>query len=81
MKKNSASYAFQAEQDLADLQDGLIAWQDKPGKARKLFAADLTTWKYEAPAAEDELLVKQREWAASQASADSSPVIPRPATD
>jgi hypothetical protein len=72
MKKNSASYSFQAEQDLQDFQDGLVAWQNKPGKARKLFAQDLAAWKYDAPAEEDHLLTKQREWAAQQASASST---------
>lgn len=66
MKKNSVSYSFQAEQDLVDFQDGLIAWQDKPTRARKLFAQDLAAWKYEAGTAEDDLVVKQREWAAQQ---------------
>lgn len=72
MKKNSANYSFQAEQDLQDFQDGLLAWQTKPGKARKLFAQDLAAWKYDTPAADDELLTKQREWAAQQASASST---------
>jgi hypothetical protein len=66
MKKNSVSYSFQAEQDLVDFQDGLIAWQDKPTRARKLFAQDLAAWKYEAGTAEDDLVIKQREWAAQQ---------------
>ena len=66
LRQNSANFSFQAEQDLADLQNGLIAWQNKPGKARRLFAQDLAAWKYETPSAEDELLVKQREWAAAQ---------------
>ncbi len=30
MKKNSATFSFQAEQDLQDYQNGLIAWQAKP---------------------------------------------------
>lgn len=66
LRQNSANFSFQAEQDLADLQDGLIAWQNKPAKARRLFAQDLAAWKYETPSAEDELTAKQREWAASQ---------------
>jgi len=67
MKKNSANYSFQADQDLADLQDGLIAWQAKPARAKKLFAQDLAAWKYDDGASEDELVTKQREWAAQQA--------------
>jgi hypothetical protein len=66
MKKNSANYSFQADQDLADLQDGLIAWQTKPSRAKKLFAQDLASWKYNDGVSEDELVTKQREWAAAQ---------------
>ncbi|QAV69771.1 hypothetical protein ESZ53_04560 [Salinibacterium sp. UTAS2018] len=67
MKKNSVNYSFQAEQDLAELQDGLIEWQSRPGRAKKLFAQDLASWKYETSEAEDELVVKQQEWASRQA--------------
>jgi hypothetical protein len=77
MKKNSVNYSFQAEQDLADFQDGLIAWQDKPARARKLFAQDLAAWKYDAGTAEDDLVVKQREWAAQQVSdPETAPLQP-----
>jgi len=67
LRRNSANFSFQAEQDLVDLQNGLIAWQNKPRKARRLFAQDLAAWKYETPSAEDELVAKQREWAAQHA--------------
>ncbi len=66
MKRNSANYTFQAEQDLVEYQDGLIAWHAKPSQAKKLFAQDLASWKYEGGAIEDDLVVKQREWAAAQ---------------
>jgi hypothetical protein len=72
MKKNSVNYSFQAEQDLAELQEGLINWQARPGRAKKLFAHDLASWKYEAGEAEDELVVKQQEWAARQASEETA---------
>ncbi|MBH0023777.1 hypothetical protein [Salinibacterium sp. SWN248] len=72
MKKNSVNYSFQAEQDLAELQDGLIDWQARPGRAKKLFAQDLASWKYETGEAEDELVVKQQEWASRQAAEGSS---------
>jgi hypothetical protein len=71
MKRNSAAYVMQAEQDLRDLQDGLIAWQEKPSRARRLFAADLAAWRYEAGGPEEELMRKQREWASQQASTSS----------
>ena len=77
LRRNSANFSFHVEQDLADLQDGLIAWQKKPGKARRLFAQDLAAWKYETPSAEDELVAKQREWAAQHA--EASVPVPEPA--
>lgn len=66
MKRNSANYTFQAEQDLVEYQDALIAWHARPSQAKKLFAQDLAEWKYDGGAIEDDLLVKQREWAAAQ---------------
>ena len=66
MKRNSANYTFQAEQDLVEFQDGLIAWHARPSQAKKLFAADIADWKYEGGPIEDDLVVKQREWAAQQ---------------
>lgn len=69
MKRNSANYSFQAEQDVADYQDGLIAWHAKPTLAKKLFAQDLAAWKYDGGAVEDQLVVKQREWAQQQTEA------------
>jgi hypothetical protein len=52
MKKNSASFSFQAEQTFVDYRDRLLDWQNKPGRAKKLFASDLSQWRYEdqAPA-------------------------------
>ncbi|EAR25577.1 hypothetical protein A20C1_04901 [marine actinobacterium PHSC20C1] len=72
MKKNSVNYSFQAEQDLAELQEGLIDWQARPGRAKKLFAQDLASWKYETGEAEDELVVKQQEWASKQAAEEAA---------
>ena len=66
MKKNSANYSFQADQDLVDLTDGLIAWQSRPARAKKLFAADLAAWRYDTGMPEDDLARKQREWAEQQ---------------
>jgi hypothetical protein len=66
MKRNSANYTFQAEQDLLEFQDGLIAWHARPSQAKKLFAQDIADWKYEGGPIEDDLVIKQREWAAQQ---------------
>jgi hypothetical protein len=75
MKKNSVSYSFQAEQDLADFQDGLLTWQSKPARAKKLFALDLAAWKYETPATpteDEQLAARQREWSTSQSRSSES---------
>lgn len=47
MKKNSATFSFQAEQTFIDYRDRLLEWQDKPRRARKLFAFDLDQWRYQ----------------------------------
>ena len=71
MKANSVNYSFQAEQDLSDFQDGLIAWQAKPSRARKLFAQDLAAWKYEAAVPPvDDLASKQQAWTAKQSESE-----------
>jgi len=72
MKKNSVNYSFQAEQDLAELQEGLLDWQARPGRAKKLFAQDLASWKYETGEAEDELVLKQQEWASRRAAEETA---------
>lgn len=77
MKTNSVNYSFQAEQDLSDLEDGLIAWHAKPSRARKLFAQDLAAWKYEAAVPPvDDLASKQTAWNAKQSSDQATTAIP-----
>ncbi len=77
MKTNSVNYSFQAEQDLSDLEDGLIAWHAKPSRARKLFAQDLAAWKYESAAVPvDDLAAKQQAWTAKQADDQTTTVLP-----
>lgn len=77
MKANSVNYSFQAEQDLSDFQDGLIAWHAKPARARKLFAQDLAAWKYESSAAPvDDLASKQQAWNAKQTENEPTTVLP-----
>ena len=66
MQRNSASFSFQAEQSFIDYRDRLLEWQRRPGRARKLFAADLERFRFESTAAESELVEQQRKWAAEQ---------------
>jgi hypothetical protein len=80
MKKNSASFSFQAEQDFVDYRDRLLDWQAKPRRARKLFASDLEQWRYEdnAPAT-----TAPQEWtptAVNPAATAALPVTPGLAT-
>ena len=72
MKANSINYSFQAEQDLSNLEDGLIAWHAKPSRARKLFGQDLAAWKYETATPVDDLADKQKAWVAQQSSAQQA---------
>jgi hypothetical protein len=68
MKKNSANFSFQAEQTFVDYRDRLLEWQNKPKRARKLFAFDLEQWRFDDEAADKALQEKQQAWAAKQAS-------------
>jgi hypothetical protein len=66
MRRNSANYSFQAEQTLVEYRDGLITWQNRPRRAKKLFADDLAAWKYEDEAVDRDLVERQQLWAAEQ---------------
>jgi len=66
MQRNSASFSFQAEQSFIDYRDRLLEWQRRPGRARKLFAADLERFRLESTEAETGLVEEQRKWAAEQ---------------
>ncbi len=66
MKKNSISFSFQAEQSLLIFRDRLTEWQAHPGRARRLFKADLDTWAYESSLSYQELVHQQQAWAAQQ---------------
>jgi hypothetical protein len=77
MKKNSASFSFQAEQTFLDYRDRLLDWQNKPGRARKLFASDLEQWRYEDDAPK---VAPSQEWTPAPADAGKewapAPVTP-----
>ena len=78
MKRNSSNYSFQAEQTLVEYRDGLVNWQDRPSRARKLFAQDLATWKYEDDTVDRDLVHKQQQWASQQVT--TGPVVTTPST-
>lgn len=47
MKRDSAGFQFQAQQTLADYRDRLVAWSERPRRAKALFGADLDRWRFE----------------------------------
>lgn len=75
MRTNSVSFSYQAEQTLSEYRERLVLWLHKPGKGRKLFAADLERWRYEDQAA-DPIIVEQQKWAEEQYTAvTDEPVV------
>jgi hypothetical protein len=79
MKKNSASFSFQAEQTLIEYRDRLIEWQYKPSRAKKLFALDLDRWRYEDTGVDKDLVEKQQQWAQEQLTTEPQPSTVTPA--
>ncbi|MBF0672901.1 MAG: hypothetical protein IR160_09985 [Salinibacterium sp.] len=79
MKRNSVSFSFQAEQSLIEFRNRLVEWQMRPGRAKKLFKADLDTWAYEAGQADQDLVRQQKEWARKQVD-EAAPATAAPAT-
>ncbi|MCU1406550.1 MAG: hypothetical protein JWQ43_2853 [Glaciihabitans sp.] len=85
MKKNSANFSFQAEQTFVEYRNRLLEWQNKPKRARKLFAFDLEQWRFDDEATEKALTEKQVQWDAQQAkdkdasaTAPATPAYARP---
>ena len=70
IKDNSASFSMQSEQDYVEFRDRLTEWQHKPKAARRLFAVDLAEFKAADTAVEEDLVERQRQWAAEQAAAE-----------
>jgi hypothetical protein len=75
MKKNSSNYSFQAEQTFVDYRNRLLEWQNKPKRARKLFAFDLEQWRTDEEAAAKASAEKQQQRAAKSAT-DTSATTP-----
>lgn len=65
MRTNSVSYSYQAEQSLDEYRDRLVEWLHRPGRAKKLFAADLDRWRYSENAV-DPVVLEQQRWAEEQ---------------
>lgn len=66
MKRNSATFGYQLDPAIAEFRDRLIEWQNKPGRARRIFQNDLERWRYESAAPEQSLVQEQDSWVAQQ---------------
>ena len=80
LKRNSASFSYDSGHALDELRDRLIEWQAKPGRARKLFKADLERWSYEEADVDKGLDARQKAWDAEQAAAASREAQPSTST-
>jgi hypothetical protein len=72
MRRDSASFSFQAEQTYVEFRDRLLEWQAHPRRARKLFALDLERFRYEDAHVDAELVEQQQRWAAEEVAAAST---------
>jgi hypothetical protein len=66
MRRNSATFGYQVEPAVVEFRDRLIEWQERPGRSRKSFQADLDLWKVEDEDAEKQLARQQEAWVAQQ---------------
>jgi len=66
MRRNSATFGYQVEPAVVIFRDRLVEWQQRPGRSRREFAADIERWRVEANASEQQLSVQQDAWVASQ---------------
>ncbi|MBD8610705.1 hypothetical protein IFT77_09430 [Frigoribacterium sp. CFBP 13729] len=76
LKRNSASFSYDSGHALDELRDRLIEWQNKPGRAKKLFKADLERWSYEEADVDKGLDARQKAWDAEQAATASREARP-----
>lgn len=79
MKRNSATFGYQVEPAVFEFRDRLIEWQQRPGRAKRVFQSDLERWAAEDESSERELLAQQDAWVAQQhhnQHADTPPSAP-----
>ena len=72
IKRQSATMIAQAESELRDLENGLIEWHRKPGRAKKLFGAELGWLRLDDAELDKDLLARQKQWLADQQTTTSS---------
>ncbi|WP_022881029.1 hypothetical protein [Gryllotalpicola ginsengisoli] len=66
LKRASATFGYQLDPAVAEFRDRLIEWQNKPGRAKRIFAADLERWSFAPDAPEAAGDAEQQSWAARQ---------------
>lgn len=66
MKRASATFGYQLDPAIAEFRDRLIEWQNKPGRARRIFQGDLERWRFESADPNNSLMVQQDAWVAQQ---------------
>ncbi|WP_025157538.1 hypothetical protein [Leifsonia aquatica] len=66
MKRASATFGYQLDPAVAEFRDRLIEWQNKPGRARKIFQSDLERWRFENTDTDRSLIQQQDAWVAQQ---------------
>ncbi len=66
MKRHSATFGYQVEPAVFEFRDRLIEWQQRPGRAKRVFQSDLERWESEDASSESELLAQQDAWVAQQ---------------
>ncbi|MFB2597277.1 hypothetical protein ACEXQE_05745 [Herbiconiux sp. P17] len=66
MKRESATFGYQVEPAVFEFRDRLIEWQQRPGRAKRVFQSDLERWAAEDASTQRELLAQQDAWVAQQ---------------
>ncbi|MFI5060444.1 MAG: hypothetical protein ACHP7F_03275 [Actinomycetales bacterium] len=80
MKRASATFGYQLDPAIAEFRDRLIEWQNKPGRARRIFQDDLERWRFNNTDTDRELIERQDAWVAQQHHQQFAP-LPVPAVD
>jgi hypothetical protein len=66
MKRESATFGYRVEPAVIEFRDRLIEWQQRPGRAKRLFQTDLERWAAADSTTEGELNAQQDAWVAQQ---------------
>lgn len=76
LKRNSATYGYQLDPAIAEFRDRLVEWQERPGRAKRAFQADLERWRYELNDEQRGLVGRQDAWVAQQHHEQHAPAAP-----